>query len=166
MLLVWETKLTLFLIMPASLKLWSIFRMPKFLQSSAPKGRGSCKEQSWLYFWLRLAWICLHDLPVCSFACMNYLSVCLHELQSVSHSDSKRRCAHTYVSSSIHGKWTASFGCVPFVWSANIGHTHIHPVLSPATPRARAIFLFFTSLPPGSWEGSVVESIHQLSYLG
>ena len=25
--------------------------------------------------------------------------------------------------------------------------------------------MFFTSLPPGSWEGSVVESIHQLSYL-
>ena len=115
-------------------------------------------KRSWLYFWLRLAWTGLHDLPVCSFACMNYLSVCLHELQSVgSHSDSKRRCA---------------FGCVPFrVVSLLTTHIYTPCFTACSTSRARnfiffLFFLFFTSLPPGSWEGSVVESIHQLSYLG
>ena len=32
----------------------SMFRMPRFLQSSAPKGGAHVKEQSWLYFWLCL----------------------------------------------------------------------------------------------------------------
>ena len=98
-------------------------------------------KRSWLYFWLHLAWTGLHELPVC-LPCMNYSHTGIY--------DSKRRCA---------------FGCVLFVWSATIGHTHIHPPSYRLLHFARAQF-FFTSLPPGAWEGSVVESIHQLSYLG
>ena len=114
-------------------------------------------KRSWLDFWLRLAWTWLHELPVC-LPCMNYSRWAILTLNGdlpilefpVLFMGNERRVLVAFPS------------C-----GQPILATHIYTLSYRLQHLARAqFFLFFTSLPPGSWEGSVVESIHQLSYLG
>ena len=83
-----------------------------------------CNQFLWRpnFWWPSRQLILAHDETKLTWflvtSCLNMIAwitclFALHELQSVSHSDSKRRFAHTWVSSSIHGKWTAVLVAFP-----------------------------------------------------
>ena len=133
-----------------------MFTMPKFLQSSAPKGGARVRNKADSIFG--------YILPEQD--CMNYLSVCPAWIKSVAiltlNGDVPVLMFPVLFMGNERRFWLRSLRVVSQYWP----HTYTPWIIACNTSRARNFFLFFTSLPPGSWEGSVVESIHQLSYLG